>query len=272
MLKPFASYLSRLDAAYRDASAFVGLKARLLAAITVLFVFFIPLNIAKILWFQPPFLGPADWHQHRGGLCRSDCTARFVNGRLAAAGNGLALAMVLTVNTTVLTVGIVVQPLHPLSAGIQVFAFDLVFLIFAIVFASRQVATAVFAIMVATHLAFHWLVLHEAKLPPALDYSADTLLRDGLLVMFLLFGLGITLTRILHAAHQRSEESLRETRTMNEKLEETGLGPHARVGNLERSGRRRLARQKRISGQHEPRNPHAAERHHRVLRPAHAPV
>ena len=127
----FAPFIARLDSAYRDRPDFVGLKARLLAGITVLFLAFIPVNIGQVLWYPVPF------------------------------------------------------------------------------------ASAVFAIMVAGHVGFYQLILQPAGLASALQFSADTLQRDGLIVMSLLFCLGITLRQILESAQRHSEESLHETRLTN---------------------------------------------------------
>jgi two-component system, sensor histidine kinase len=219
MLNPFASFLCRIDAAYGEKSAFIGLKARLLGAITGLFLAFVAVNIAKVLWFEPPFAGMRICTNLLVGLAAGISLRALLAGNLAAAGNGLACALVLIVNTTVLVVGILVQPEQPLSVGIQVFAFNLVFLLFAIVFASRSVAAGVFAIVAAAHVAFHQFVLETFELTPSLQISADVLLRDGLIVMVLLFGLGITLIHLIEAAQHRSEDARRETLRMNENLE-----------------------------------------------------
>ena len=53
----------------------------------------------------------------------------------------------------------------------------------------------------------------------SLEYAAGTLLRDGLIAMAFIFGLGVTLARMLETAHRRSEDALRQTRDMNENLE-----------------------------------------------------
>ena len=45
MPRHFTTLLARLDSAYRERSVFVGLKARLLAGVTLLILAFIPFNI-----------------------------------------------------------------------------------------------------------------------------------------------------------------------------------------------------------------------------------
>jgi signal transduction histidine kinase/AmiR/NasT family two-component response regulator len=216
----FAPFLARVDAAYANQSALAGLKARLLAGITALFVAFIPLNVAKVLWLQPPEVPARIVTNVIIGVSALFCLRLVFQGQAAAAANRLALAMMLAVNVTVLAVGSVVQPLQPLNVGIQVFAFDIVILLFAIVFASRRVATVAFAIMVVSHVSFYWLILPRGPATnAALQAYATTLFRDGLVVMGLLFCLGMTLIQLIEAAHQRSDEALRHTRQNNEELE-----------------------------------------------------
>ena len=67
----FAPLIARLDSAYRDRPAFVGLKARLLATITVLFLLFIPLNIVKVLWFPAPCSAAT--------VCTTDIVANYTH-------------------------------------------------------------------------------------------------------------------------------------------------------------------------------------------------
>jgi two-component system, sensor histidine kinase len=219
MLNSFASHLRRFDSAYLEESAFVRLRARLLGAITSLFLISVAANIAKNLWFQPPFAGTRICTNLVVGFAAVLCLRALFRGQAAAAGNGLACALVLIVNTTVLVVGSLVHPEQPLSCGIQVFAFNLVFLLFTIVFASRHVAAGVFVTITTAHVAFHYLIMNQSQLEPSLQFSADVLLRDGLMVMILVFSLGITLIHLLEVAHRRSEESRRETLRVNENLE-----------------------------------------------------
>ncbi|HTO04281.1 MAG TPA: ATP-binding protein, partial [Opitutus sp.] len=170
-------------------------------------------------WYPVPFPAARICANLIIGIAAAIALRAVFNGRLSAAGNGLAFTMVLVVNASVLLIGTLYQPEQPLSVGIQVFSFDLVFLLFAIVFASRQVATAVYATMAIGHVGFYHLILQPADLTAALQFSADTLLRDGLIVMGLLFCLGITLRQILESAQHQSEESLQKSRLTNENLE-----------------------------------------------------
>ena len=219
MLRHLSALLDRLNSTYRDRSLFDRLKARLLATIALVVLVYMPLNIAKNAWLQPTVpvartvLNLIVW---TAGLA---CLRAVMKGRLERAGNGLALAMAIAVHGMVLLVGATATPVQPLSIGIQTFAFDLVILLVAIVFASRLVATVVLAIMVAGQVGFYFFLLHSPNLDAAGRISADTLLREGMLAKGLIFVLGITLVRMIDAAHRHGEETLRRSITVNENLE-----------------------------------------------------
>ena len=161
MLRIFRFYLERLDSTYRDRLFFVGLKARLLAAIALLVVIFIPFNIAKVIWTHPPLTAPRIVVNLILEIACLLSLRSVLKGQLDRAANGLALAMTLTIHGAVLLIRANTNavPLQPLSVGIQFFAFNIVMLLFAIVFASRRIATAVFSITVAGHIGFYLLIL-----------------------------------------------------------------------------------------------------------------
>jgi len=219
MLRLVDPYLDQLNSAYRDRPFFVGLKARLLAAITVLILVFVPFNIAKTVWFQSPETLPRIALNLFAAVAGVICLSYLMKGKLEHAGNGFAVAMVLVVQLTVLFVGATTKALEPLGVGIQLFAFDLVFIVFAIVFASRRVATALFALILVGHVCYNVFMLRGASLDPSAKFSANTLLREGLLTMGLIFVLGMTLIRMIETAHRRSEESILQSQKTNENLE-----------------------------------------------------
>src|SRR5688500_2427253 len=220
MTCPFASSLAPLDAASRAASAFIALTARLFAVPTLALIAFIPLDIAMVLCLQPPEFLVRISINVIVEIAALLSLRSLLQGNLDRGGNGLALAMMLAVHGIVLAVGLAIEPQQPLSVGVQVFAFDVFILLFAIVFASRRIATMGFAVMVIGHVVFYTFILPKAPhLHPSLQASAQSLLRDGLVVMALLFCLGITLMQLIETAHQRSDEALRETRNSNETLE-----------------------------------------------------
>ncbi len=216
MIRPLASYVRRLDAVYRERPYFVGQRARLLAAFSLVLLVVTPCNAVKLLLVQSPYLlERLAFNLMIVGITLVSLREVF-RGRLERAGNGLALVMVVVMHGGAL---LVVNYEQPLSSAIQLVVIDLVFLMFAFVFASRRVAVVVFLLMVTGHVAFYWKALHHANVPGTIAFAADTLLRDGLIAMTLTFALGVTLARMIEAAHARSEEALRETRATNENLE-----------------------------------------------------
>jgi two-component system, sensor histidine kinase len=217
MIRLFAAQVSHLDSVYRDQPYFVGVKARLLAAFNLLILAaFIPLNIVKLLWVQPPEVVVRFALTLAMGAMAALSLRWVRQGRLELAGSGLALGLFLPTHSLLLLAGSFAEPL---GAAIQLFAFDTVFLLLTIVFASRRVALIVLAIVVAGHLGLHGLALSEGVIPGSLRFAADTLWRDGLMALGFIFCLGFTLIHMIETAHLRSEEALAQTRRMNETLE-----------------------------------------------------
>lgn len=215
MPRPFATYFAGLDSAYSGRPYFVGLKARLLAICSLMIVTLVPVNIAKLLWMQPSQLG----FRLTFSLCLMGAgflSLRWLRrGRVGLAGNGLVLVTTCSIHVLLLLVPTYDEPL---SAAILIFVFDLVFLLLALVFASRWVATSVLAIVVASHVTFHLRELHDGIEAGSVHVAADTLLREGLVTIALVFFLGIALVRMIEEAHRRSEEALGRTREMNANL------------------------------------------------------
>ncbi len=214
MLRPIATYLDRLDSSYRDRSYFVGLKARLLAGFSLIVLVLVPLNLAKLVWLQPPWFGlrlTFNLFLALSALCALHWVKK---GRLVLAGNCLVLVATISIHALMLVVPFYREPL---SAAILMFAFDLVFLLLALVFASRQVAIGVLAVVIASQVIFHQCEL-QGTIPGSLNFAGDTLLRDGMVALGLVFCLGIALVRMIEASQRRSEESLCATRAVNENL------------------------------------------------------
>jgi two-component system, sensor histidine kinase len=219
MFRWFSSFFGRLDSVYRDGPVFMGLKARLLAAMTLVVLVFIPFNIAKTFLINPPLLVVRVGVNLAVGIAALICLRALFAGQLERAGSRLVLGMVLALHLTVVVAGATVLPRQPVGVAIQILAFDFVFIVFAVIFASRRMATLAFGIMVAGHIGFYFLVLKRADLDTAAQFSAAAFLREGLLAKGFVFCLGVTLTRLIESARRRSEESLRESRQLNENLE-----------------------------------------------------
>lgn len=220
MTRLLAPYIDRFNAVYKDRPFFVVLKAKLLAALALLILVFVPFNIAKNLWIIHPtiviariMLNLVVW------VVSAVCLRSVLNGKLERAGNGLALSIVLAVHGTILVVGAAATPLQPLSVAIQTQGFDFAILLLAIIFASRRVAAAVFAVVLAGHVGYY-LFLRQLVSQTTMDrVNSETLLREGLLALGFVFALGITLMQMIDAAHARSEEALRHSNILNENLE-----------------------------------------------------
>src|SRR5215216_2774628 len=162
MFRQLSPFFARLDSVYREGPFFAGLKARLLAGMTLLVLAFVPLNIAKTIWIDPPLLLTRIGVNLAVWIAALLCLRALLQGKLERAGNGLALGMVLALHLTVVIAGAALLPLQPIGVGIQILAFDFVFIVFAVIFASRRVAAVAFALMVAGHVGFYFLVLKGA--------------------------------------------------------------------------------------------------------------
>ena len=213
---PLAEQVRQLDFIYRERPSFVAQRARLLAAFNLVLLVLAPINAVKLLLVQPPYLAERLAFTATIVAITLISLREVFRGRFERAGNAVALVLVVVMHGGAL---LVANYEEPLSSAVQLVVIDLVFLMFAFVFASRRVAIVVFLLMVTGHVAFYWKALHHVDVPGSIAFTADTLLRDGLIAMALTFALGLTLERMIEAAHRRSEEALHETRRMNENLE-----------------------------------------------------
>ena len=216
MLRPFNPLFARLDARYREHSYFTGIKARLLAVLCTLILVWLPFNIVKLLWIQPPDV-PRRVMLNVVLFGAAVASLRWIfRGRIERAGDGLALGLILPTHAATLFAPAYYEPL---SLAIQLFAFDLIFLLVSLIFASRRVTWLVVAIIVVSHFGFHYTALSHEPIAGSLAFAANTLLRDGLIAAAFAFVLGITLVLMIETAHRRSEQALRETQSLNENLE-----------------------------------------------------
>jgi len=192
------------------------MKARLLAALILLVVVFVPINITKLILIESPAL-PYRILFNAAAAGVALISLRWVlAGRLERAGNFLVLGTVVIAHAIVC---LAPRYAEPLALVVQVFAFDLAFLLLALVFATRAVAFLSLGIILAGHFALSSRLAGIGGMEGHVKFAADTLLRDGLAAIVFSFCIGLALIRMMEVAYRRSEESLRESRTLNENLE-----------------------------------------------------
>ena len=213
----FAAYLSRLDAVYAERDYFYGRKARLLAAINGLLLLFVPLNVLKVVVIAPPEMALRLGINGATGLVALLSLRWLSRGKLELAGNVFALLLVIPVHLFVIFGPPVIERF---GGAVQLFAFDVVFMLLALIFGRRWVGFAVVAVIVGSHLYFRTEIVALEGPDSALRFAADALARDGLIALGFIFSLGLVLQSMIETAHRRSEESLRATRRLNAELEE----------------------------------------------------
>lgn len=209
-------FIRRLDAVYADHPYFEGIKARLLAGFHGVMAGFLTLNFVKLWMLGGPGYG------YRLGF-NSFMLASTVwscwclwQGSVKKAGAVIVLGAVLPTHAGLWFVADFQQPL---AAAIQLFAFDFVFLVVALVFASRAVALLTLGVVVTGQFALHHLTLWGGEFEGSMEFAAHALLREGLIATGVVFCLGWTLMMMIESTQQRSEAALRETRISNENLE-----------------------------------------------------
>ncbi len=216
MLPHFAGWVA-LDSVYADRPYFTGLKARLLAAFQAVLVVLLPANFIKI-WITEP---PGFWYRLTINLLMMLAVwlswHRLRRGRLEAAGDGLVLSALLPIHAVLL---LVPEFREPLASTVQMFVFDFMFLTLALFFASRRVAVLSLVVIMTglVHMRLVAFSLPTGSLGSP-TFVADTLLRDGLIALGVLFCLGWTLMAMIEATHRRSEETMRATLASKQELE-----------------------------------------------------
>ena len=214
----FQRSLQRLDAAHRDQPYFARLKARLLAAIALLMLVAVPVNVAKFLWVGAPFVFVRVLINVSIALASLWTLRTLFQGRLQSAGNGFALAFPLFCHGIALTAAFILRPVFPIDSALQLFAFNFVFILIAVTFATRRFAFVVLGIVAVGHIALPFL-LGDAPALAAIGFHRSAWLREGLFALVFMFALGHALVLMIEASHRRSDEALRETKSVNDNLE-----------------------------------------------------
>jgi signal transduction histidine kinase len=217
MLQPLNAWFARIDRIYGDKPYFIGIKARLLVAFNLSILGFVVINAGKLWWTQPPRL-PERLTINLIMACAALLSLKLINsGRIQAAANSLVLGLIVPVHISLIVLAPLVR--EPLSTGIQLFIYDLVFLLATVTLSSRRVAALMMAIIACGHFGYYSLVAFTAKTTGSPAFAYATLTRDGFLALCFIFILGTAIAHLIESAHRRSEQALRATRTTNENLE-----------------------------------------------------
>ncbi len=208
-----AGLFRRIDEVYVGRPYFDGIKARLLAGSNLLVIVLVLANMGKLWWVQAPGLSYRICFNLVMISAAAISLRWLLQGRQHLAGAAVVLGSVIPIHAVLLTVPIYSQPL---ASAIQLFAFDLAFLLIALMFASRRVAIATLVIIVTGQFSLHMQAIDGQG---SMEFAANTLLRDGMLTTLFVFGLGWALMSMIETTHRRSEEALRATLASNETLE-----------------------------------------------------
>jgi len=216
MMGPVDGFVARLNSAYAECSYFTQLKARLLAAIAALIMLWVPVHAFKVWWYHLGYMGGRFAVGGAVMVIAAWTLRQLLVGRLERAGNGLAAALVATSHGLLL---LAPSYQEPLSVAAQLLAFDMVFLLLAVVFASRAIAAGILVVVLAGQVWFHLHVVHQQVIDGPVGLAADTLLRDGVFASGFVFILGVTLVQMMAAANRHSEKSLKASRAAKANLE-----------------------------------------------------
>jgi len=211
-----ARILQRIDRPYQEDAHSTRVRARMMAGFASLMLLATPLNMLKLMVVDPP-----EMRVRVAFNLILMCAALFallllLRGRLRFAGNALAALTILPIHLVML---IVPEFQEPLSVAVQLFAFDIGFLLLGLAFASPALTVGLLVITVVSQLAFHARAFESSEFAGPLRSAADALLRDGMIALGFVFALGFVLRRLIEAANRRSEEALAETRATNAHLE-----------------------------------------------------
>lgn len=209
--------IQRFELLFQNLSYLEGVKGRLLAGFAVMVVVFVPFNLAKVFWVEPAGLWwRVGFNVAWAGLAVS-ALGLMAWGRLKLAAPLLIVGSVVTGNLVVMMASHFAQPMGTM---IQLYVLNVVMLLAGLIFTTRRVALGMFVMIVAGHGWMYWrgrMVYPEAG---TLAYAYDVLFRDGLIAFGFIFICGMGLVTLIDSAHRRSAEALRQTRAMNENLEQ----------------------------------------------------
>ena len=217
MFKSVISLTNRIDEVYAEASIFYRLKARMLVFFSAVLAVIVLLNVVKVLWVAPPAV---EFRLLTNGFILASCALAYkwvLRGWLDRAGDGLVLGSVIPVHAVLF---VVPEFTESVAAGLQLYSFDLIFLLIAIVFATPRIAGLAFLIILAGFIAFNQVVVFSGGVEGSLEFAARALRREGIVALLVMFAIGTALVRLLREAHRRSMQVLAEVKTSKDQLEE----------------------------------------------------
>tara|TARA_B110000305_G_scaffold98224_1_gene110840 strand:+ start:2546 stop:2947 length:402 start_codon:yes stop_codon:yes gene_type:complete len=133
MLNFMRSIVERIDSIYRDDIYFDALKARLLLSFSSLLTLVLVGNMIKLWWIEAPLLEFRLVLNSIVIIANVATCYEVIKGRLAQAGNILVLGSILPIHGLLLLASAYQEAV---AAAILLFAFDSVFLLIALVFAT----------------------------------------------------------------------------------------------------------------------------------------
>ncbi|TVP75432.1 MAG: response regulator [Puniceicoccaceae bacterium] len=219
MPRPIDMFLKRLETVYHGHNHFVRLKARLLLGISLILGAVALVNLLRFLWSQPPGL-PVRIGVNLCFLAAIILSVRFTFKRkLELAGSSLALGITLPLHLiiAILPSGYYAQPV---GTAFQLFVFDIILLLSALIFASKRTAVICFVIILLGNCIFYFKTLIGPHIPGTLHYAADTLARDGIFAFTIIFAAGALLVVMLDQVMKHSEQVLESIKSSNERLEQ----------------------------------------------------
>ena len=216
MVRPLANLFSQLDHAYQDRPYLFGMKAKLLAGIAMVFLVVIPLNLIKLALVGAPHIEVRLAFNLIVVLAAWFTLSMVRRGRADAAGGALVLLLLVPTHGMVFLAQRVEEPL---ALALQLFAFDMLLVLLAFVFATRIVALVVAGLVLIGHILTHAILLRARPMPGSLEHAGDSLLREGLIMLVMVGCVAFTVRAMIEAAYRRSEDARKATQATNNELE-----------------------------------------------------
>lgn len=217
MPNPIVYLFSKIDTIYRERLYLDRVKARLFAGFCGLLLLLIPMNVVKLISYELPAVAARVGINLVIFVAALFCLRKVLQGKLQPAANALVISLLLPIHAFLLYQDTF---LEPVSVLFQLMIFDLIVLGLAILFASIPFVVAALVIILSGQVSFYVLMMGDQSLPGTLEFTAQTLLRDGLITTGFVFLTGTILAILIKKTSHRSEKALSRARKVNAQLEE----------------------------------------------------